>query len=383
MRSIRLLSFLVLAITASQAGAAIKIVAGPYLQTPTETSVTVMWITDVASTAEVEFGLTDSLGKKAVSTHDGQIDANSTIHRVTIKGLKPDTKYNYKVTSTEIIKYEPYKVTFGEKIVSSAHTFTTLDTNKTDCSFVVFNDIHDDVKTLKGLVAMANEKPYEMIFLNGDIINDPGSEPQIINNLLKPATDLFASDIPFILARGNHEIRGAYSRLLKNYVDTPQDRFYFSFQHGPVYFIVMDCGEDKEDSHWAYSGLNDFEGYRNEQAEWLKKEIEKPEFKNAPFRVAITHIPLFGSGDAFGTTQCRNKWAALLNKGKIDLHISGHTHRPNVLNPEPDVHDYPIFIGGAPQEKRFTVIRVDATKEALNVTMTKDGGEVIGSAVIK
>ncbi|MCK4999539.1 MAG: metallophosphoesterase family protein, partial [Anaerohalosphaera sp.] len=260
MRSARLISIVLLTIIANHAVSAINIVVGPYLQTPTETSITVMWITDVKSTAEVEFGLTDKLAKKAVSTHDGQIDANSTIHRITIKGLKPNTKYNYRVTSTEIIKYEPYKVTFGQKNQSRTFTFTTLDTAKPDCSFVVFNDIHDNVKTLQGLVAMANKKPYEMIFMNGDVINDPGSETQIIEKFLKPSTDLFASRIPFILARGNHEIRGEFSRLLKNYVDTPNDKYYFSFKHGPVYFVVMDCGEDKEDSHWAYSGLNDFEG---------------------------------------------------------------------------------------------------------------------------
>ena len=221
-----------------------------------------------------------------------------------------------------------------------------------------------------------------MIFLNGDIFNDPMSEAQIVDKVLKPATELFASEIPFLLARGNHETRGAYARLLKSYIATPNNKYYYSFKHGPIYFIVLDSGEDKEDNHWAYSGLNDFDSYRDEQTEWLKKEIQKEDFKKAPFRIVLSHIPLFGSGDKHGTLDCRKKWASLLNEGKINLHISGHTHQPAVLEPVVDEHSYPIFIGGGPQNENFTVIRVDATVDKLSITMFGNDGEVIGKSEI-
>ncbi len=366
-----------LASTSSPDKNAFKIIAGPYLQAPTDTSVTIMWITNADSTATVEYGTAETLDKKAASTTDGQIDANTTIHRVKVTGLKPGSKYSYRITSTEIEKYEPYKVTYGQAVKSSTYSFQTLAPNKTDCSFIVLNDIHSNIKTLQGELAIANQKPYEMIFLNGDIINDPMSEKQIISQTLKPATELFANEIPFLLTRGNHETRGAYARLLKSYIATPNDKYYYSFKHGPIYFIVLDSGEDKEDSHWAYSGLNNFDSYRDEQTEWLKKKIQKEEFKKAPFRVVLSHIPLFGSGDAHGTLDCRKKWAALLNEGEINLHISGHTHRPAVLEPVADEHNYPIFIGGGPHEENFTVIRVDATTEKLNIAMTGSDGKLI------
>ena len=362
---------------------AIEFVAGPYLQAPTETSMTVMWMTDVKSTASVEYGSGDSLDKKAFDAADGQIAANTRMHSVTIKGLTPGESYKYRVVSTEIIKYEPYKVTYGETAGSETFSFTTLDATKADCSFVVFNDVHDNVKTFKGCVDISNEGAYEMVFLNGDIINDPMSEGQIVDRLLKPAAETFASNIPYLYARGNHETRGAYSRNLKDYFATPGGEYYYAFKHGPVYVVVIDSGEDKEDTHWAYSGLNDFDGYRDIQTEWLKGVVAREEFKKAKYRVAITHIPLFGSGDAHGTLDCRKKWAGILNDAKIDLHISGHTHRPAVLEPVAGEHDYPIFIGGGPQDGRYTVIRVEATNERLKVTMTKDGGEEIGAYEIK
>ena len=354
----------------------ITITAGPYLQSPTQTSMTVMWMTDTNSTATVEYGIGDTLDKKAVATHAGQIDANTRIHRIKVTGLTLGCKYNYRVTSTEIQKYEPYKVTFGQTAVSETYSFTTLDANKPDCSFVVFNDIHSKVDNFKRRVELANANPYEMVFLNGDILQDPSTEKLIVDTLLKPASDLFATQIPFLFARGNPETRGAYSRKVKDYVDTPGGKYYFSFRHGPVYFVVLDGGEDKEDSHWEYSGLNDFDSYRDEQTEWLKREIQKKEFKAAPFRVVLTHIPLFGSGDAHGTLDCRKKWATLLNKGKVDLHISGHTHRPAVVNAVKGVHDYPVFIGGGPGDN-FTVIRVQATEDMIDINMTDAEGKMI------
>ena len=373
-----IVSGLVVILLSPLAGSEIAISAGPYLQAPGETSVTVMWITSANSTAVVEYGCGDTLDKKAVSTHAGQIDANTRIHRIAITGLEPGSKYNYRVTSTEIEKYEPYKVTFGQTVNSDTYGFVTLNSKKADCSFVVFNDVHSDVDNFKRRVEIANAKPYEMIFLNGDILQDPSNENLIVDTLLKPAS-VFASEIPFLLARGNHETRGAFARKVKDYIATPGGKYYYSFKHGPVYFIVLDGGEDKEDSHWAYSGLNDFDGYRDEQTEWLKKEIEKKEFKNASFRVVLTHIPLFGSGEAHGTLDCRKKWAQLLNQGRIDLHISGHTHRPNVVDAVKGEHDYPVFIGGGPGDEQFTVISVDATSELISVTMSDAEGKIISA----
>jgi len=370
-------------LTLSSTQAAFEIVAGPYLQNPTDTSMTIMWITNVNSTATVEYDINVSPAKKSVSTTDGQIDANTTIHRVRLTDLKPATRYNYRVTSTEIQKYEPYKVTFGQTINSPTHTFRTLDTQKKDCSFIILNDIHSRTKTMQGELAIANQEPFEMVFLNGDIINDPVSEKQIIDYTLQPAAELFAGKVPFMFVRGNHETRGSFSRPLKRYFDLPNDKYYYSFEHGPVYFIVLDSGEDKEDSHWEYSGLNDFDTYRDQQTEWLKNEIRKKSFKKAKYRIAITHIPLFGSGEAHGTLDCRKKWAALLNKGKIDLHISGHTHAPAVLEPVKDEHNYPIFIGGGPRDENYTVIRINATDKMLHASIIGSNGNIIAEKELK
>ncbi|AQT70282.1 Calcineurin-like phosphoesterase [Anaerohalosphaera lusitana] len=359
-----------------------QFLAGPYLQAPTETSMTIMWITDKKSTAEVHWGEDESLGKKAISITDGQIDANERIHKVTVTGLEPGKKYFYKVSSREITNYGPYRVDFAGTRESGIHSFTTLDTNKESFTFIVLNDIHSLADAMKKRLELLDDIDCDLVMLNGDIIQDPKSEQQIIDYTLKTLTDAFAKEIPFVFIRGNHEARGVYSRLLEKYIATPNDKYYFTFEHGPAQFLVLDGGEDKEDSHWAYSGLNAFDQYRVQQAHWLEQKIELGEFKNAPYRICLTHIPLFGSGDAHGTLDCRDKWADLLQQANIDLHISGHTHRPNILAPSEE-HNYPIFIGGAPQYGRGTIVQVDVTKDKMQVKMIEDNGEVFGTYQIK
>lgn len=372
-----------LSVILSGSAFALQVVAGPYLQNPSETSMTVMWITDSKCTSWVEYGTGDTLEQKAFNSQHGLIDADQTIHRISIDGLSPGKEYKYRACSKEILKFEPYKVTYGDTITVEDHSFKTLSKGKESISFIVLNDIHQRDDLLTKLVKMSSSKPYDLVFLNGDILGHLEDEPQIVNHVLKPCSDIFAKSIPFIYVRGNHETRGKFARMLPNYLTTPGSKYYYSFDHGPVHFIVMDGGEDKEDTHWEYSGLVDFDRYRDEQKRWLEEEIQTEAYKKAVFRIVLVHMPHRQSEDRHGTNDLYEKWRPLFNKGKIDLMISGHTHRYAVVEPEKGIHDYPIIIGGSPKDGRATVIGVDATKDNLDVVMTRDDGEVVGKYQIK
>ncbi|HEG42994.1 MAG TPA: metallophosphoesterase family protein [Phycisphaerales bacterium] len=361
---------------------ALEILAGPYLQNPSETSMTVMWITDAKCTSWLEYGTSDALDRKAFNSRHGLIDADQTLHRISIDGLSPGKEYKYKVSSKEILKFEPYKVTYGQATTSDTYNFRTLAGNKESMSFIVLNDIHQRNDILASLIKLSESKAYDLVFLNGDILGHIEDQPQIINHVLKPCSDLFAKNIPFIYVRGNHEARGKYARMLGNYLATPSGNYYYSFDHGPVHFIVMDGGEDKEDSHWAYSGLVDFDRYRDQQKIWLEKEIQSELFKKAVFRIVLMHIPPTPS-KKHGGDDLYNKWGPLFDQGKIDLVISGHTHKYAVMAPEAGVRDYPIVIGGSSKKGQATVIRADVGRSKLNIVMTRDDGEVVGTYEIK
>jgi hypothetical protein len=357
---------------------AAKILAGPYLQNPGSTSMTVMWVSGSNSAGWVEYGRDDSAPLRAFSVRDGLVEANARVHRVVLSGLAPDTAYTYRIVTRPIASFGPYKVDYGDITRSDAFTFRTLGASRESYSFLVLNDLHEDVATLRAHVAQAAAAPYDLVFFNGDTLSHLESEGQVLERCLKPAADQFASRIPLYLIRGNHETRGAFARELGRYLALPDGRFYYAFDHGPVHFIVMDTGEDKEDGHWAYSGLTDFDAYRQQQAEWLAQEVASPAFRQARFRVLIAHMPFFGGSrtrvDGHGQADCRARWGALLSAAGLDLHIAGHTHRADWVEPAEAANRFPIAVGGGSARGSNTLTRVNVSPDAIEVIVTTDAG---------
>ncbi len=357
----------------------LSISAGPYLQNPCEDSMTVMWITDVRCLSWVEYGTGESLDQKAYHVEHGLIDADRTIHRIAIEGLEAGREYRYRVCSREILKFEPYKVTYGETMEGEVHSFRTLSREKESISFVVLNDIHQRDDILRTLMEKRAGHGYELVFLNGDILGHIEDEAQVVRHVLRPCSEVFARNVPFVYVRGNHEARGKFARMLGEYLGLPGGKYYYSFDHGPVHFVVMDGGEDKNDGSPEYSGLAAFDGYREAQRVWLEKEIRTEAFRKAAFRVVIVHMPPGESARWHGPTDMYNKWRPLFNAGGVDLMLSGHLHRFMIMDPEAGVREYPMIIGGAPSEGQATVIRVDATSDRLEVTATLDNGKTAGT----
>ncbi len=378
-RTAKSAAILLTGVLLSGVASAAQIVVGPYLQTPTETSMTVMWITDANCVSWVEYGKGESLDQRAQHSEHGLIDADGRIHKVTIEGLAPGQQYHYRVCSKEIVSFEPYNITYGDTITSDAFTFTTLDDAKESISFVVFNDIHEQNEVLFSVARIARSRPFDLVFLNGDILGHIEDQQQVIDHVLGPCTQLFGRQTPFVYVRGNHETRGKFARNLPDYIGLPNGRYYYSFDHGPVHLVVMDGGEDKRDTDKEYSGLVDFDRYRAVQRQWLENEIRSEAFRTAPFRVVVVHMPPQPSERWHGPDDMYQTWRPLVNEGKVDLMISGHTHRYEVRQPVEGQSVYPIVIGGAPKKGEAVVIRVDATNEALSVTMTRDDGEIVGT----
>jgi len=352
--------------------------AGPYLQSPSSSSMTIRWITNMPCLSWVAYGESaETLDQKQQVANLGLIQANNTVNVITLDNLKPGTTYYYKVCSKRIESFAPYKVIFGETYLSDIYSFRTIDPKAEQLSFLVFNDIHDRPESFPVLLKFNGNKQNDFVFLNGDMFNFQIDEDQIINNLLVPFGGLF-TNTPFFLSRGNHETRGKFARQLPDYFHRKGSNFYFSMQYGSVYFIVLDSGEDKEDVNGEYYGMVDFDSYRLEQAAWLKKEIEKPAFKKAKHKVVFSHIPLYYSGTWHGTMHCREVWGDLFNKGKIDVLISGHTHVHGIHPAVPGEHNYPIVIGGGPLDHIRTIIKVNVDAKGLELAMIDDQGTSVG-----
>lgn len=355
-----------------------------YLQAAEIDEMTIRWITNFNCYSWVEYGESaDNLPLKAHRVNDGLVDANDTIHHITLKNLQPGKTYYYRAVSKKIAEFITGKVKFGDTFQDKVYSFTTPKENKhiSSASFLVFNDIHDRPESFDMLMKYKGPGKKDFVFLNGDMFNSVKTEDQIAQNLLIPLSNNFATETPFIYGRGNHEDRGPLARQLGNYFDGRENKFYYSFQYGPLYVIVLDSGEDKADSELVYGGINDFDDYRLAQRGWLLKEVQKKEFKDARFKVVFNHIPLYYTPhkDAHGSANCRQNWGDILNKAGISLMISGHTHIHKIHQPAAGLNNYPIVIGGGPQDGRRTIIEVNVNQHQLNLKMTDDSGKVVGT----
>jgi len=354
----------------------LQIVGGPYLQAPSPTSMTIVWTTNRKCVSKVEYGLSpEKMSNIEASAHHGLIDANTTLHKITLGKLRPGTTYYYRVLSTEILEFKPYKVRYGRN-VKHKERFTTLDPDKENFSFCVINDRHDHAPELRQALGSVKWDGVDIVFGLGDVMNDPMSEQQIMRNFINPCTEFFAGRIPLVFVRGNHETRGAMARDLMNYFPAESMRYYYSFDHGGVHFLLLDGGEDKADSSDEYSGLAAFEDYLKQETQWLEQELRNSAFRDARFRVCLLHIPPAvgneeNSAKFIRAPWIRDNWSPMLSKAGIDLMISGHTHRYSEL-PADGKRTYPIVVGGT-----NTVIRVDVSPERLRLTTFNDDGTVL------
>ncbi len=350
---------------------------GPYLQLPSPTSMTIVWHTDRTCVSRVEFGSGDRLERQAISSRHGLIDNDRTSHIIRLTGLEPGTTYSYRVVSKAFLGYElQHIVAWGDSVVGDRFTFTTLDPGKERFSFCMVSDLHGRAEELAAMIASDPWRDVDFAVYNGDMIDDFMDPDQMFAGFLDVSVEGFARRTPFVFARGNHEVRGRYARNIPDVIPLQEGRAYYSFDHGPVHFIVLDSGEDKEDEHRYYNGLVDFARYRAEQAQWLASDLRSEASRRARFRIVISHIPPRGA-DTYWARSVRESFEPPVQEAGVDLWLSGHTHRLSRIDPTPGENDYHLLI--APTH---AVTRVDVSPGELQVTVTgTDGGRLDAFAV--
>ncbi|MDR2275982.1 MAG: metallophosphoesterase [Sphingobacterium sp.] len=355
-------------------------IVGPYLQTSFSNSISILWITSKEAASWVEFGVSpENLDQKAYGESSLGLKPAGRINCITLENLAPGKTYHYRIVSKELSDFQPYKVTYGQEIKSDIFSFINTDSSKDAVSFVMMNDIHDRPESIVHLLKIDQGKDRDFVFFNGDIFDYQTDEKQIVDHMLKPVTELFAKSTPFIYVRGNHETRGKFARGIADYF---QNIGHAAFSLGPARFVIIDTGEDKEDTHPVYAGIVDFDHYREQQAKWLEQEIQRDEFKNAAFRIVLMHIPPRYSGNAHGPTHCTELFEPLLNQGKVDIVLSGHTHHYKVHAPAEGLNSYPIIIGGGSRDGQRTLTRVEIDQKQLKVQLLGDSGAEVGQYTV-
>lgn len=349
------------------------ITEGPYLVATGETTATVVWLTDTPSYAKVRYGPGGELSAVAEPQVDGLVPVG-TRHVVHLTDLSPGTTYSYEAVATRVVKLKAYWPDMGLDVRSGPHRFTTLDRDRPSVSFSVVTDTHEDTDLIEKLNHSIDWESTDFLVHAGDAFDWIDSEEHLFRAWLRPTAAGLAHSRPLILVRGNHELRGPFARQLLDYVPTPEGRFYYAREAGPVHLMVLDTGEDKPDDTNVYAGLNRMAPYRAAELAWFREHVETSRrVSEAPFRVILMHQPSWGwvpDGPA--------AWLETANSAGVDLVIAGHRHRFSYTPPGPDVaHSYHLLVLGQGQ-----VARVEATTSDLEVVVTDLDGTVVHSATI-
>lgn len=264
---------------------------------------------------------------------NGIIRSSVRIHRVTVPSAELDRAGEYTVSYRKIIDRKPY-FPETEPPVSARYAFKPVPKSG-KVNIYHLSDTHGifDFPAMAG--GYFDDKP-DIFILNGDIPDHSGS----IDNfdlIYKLCESVTGGSRPCIFSRGNHDTRGFYAENIAEYTPTKDGKSYFTFRAGCVWGIVMDCGEDKEDSFDEYGHTVCCHQFRLDETHYLESVIQNAENEylapGVEYRMVIVHNPFSMTLPApFDIEQdLFDKWLDLLGSSiNPQIMLCGHLHTTEI-----------------------------------------------------
>jgi len=331
----------------------IKVTHGPWICDMDSTGVTIVWVTDVPGISYVEMA-TDSTDhfysktrKRYYAAEAGRRILTDSVHCVRIRGLKPDSKYRYRVVTQALKDWcNDDWVTLGGLAWSDVwkkkpYEFKTYPVKPREITFLVLNDIHERPQFMKELCKNVDLKKLDFVLLNGDMSNRIRSQKHIMDAYLDTCVSMFATDVPLFFNRGNHELRGEFADYLNRYFPTNNGKYYRLQHVAGVDFLFIDSGEDKPDADLEYCGIVECDQYREEQERWLRSLQEEKKIGKYPV-VVFSHMPPTLK-NWHGPLHMQETLTPELNKMNVSVMLSGHLHRFDYQEPN-EVINFPNLV---------------------------------------
>lgn len=317
----------------------------------------IVWATSTKGSGYVEYTF-DGEVKRIWDAPSGVVATDDTIHTVLVpKDELQDS--SYKVVSQYVGFKYGYSAVKGKTVESKTFDFKGAPKDD-DIKILAISDIHEMEKEMYKSLEHFTDSP-DLLVLLGDITSDLEYKDQFIDYILKDAADLSGSVIPVVYVRGNHETRGEFGSQMIDYFPTETGEFYFTFGFGPLSAVVLDSGEDKDDSHEEYDGLIDFNTYREKQWNWLTS-LDESEFEDARYKLVFSHNPKLAN--YFG-----KDWTAPLIELGMGLIVGGHYHKSEFSD-----GDLPIFIDGGKNTTEIWAASMITLKDGNIHMLTIDNG---------
>jgi len=327
---------------------AIKVTHGPWICDMDSTGTTIVWVTDVPGMSWVEIAPDSAdhfYGRARQRYYDvlaGRKVLTDSVHRVRIEGLKPDTKYRYRVFTQEVAewRYDDW-VTLGKTACTDVwrgrpHEFKTFPAKPREVTFLVLNDIHERAQFMKDLCKNVDFKKLDFVLLNGDMSNRLRNQQHMMEAYLDTCVRMFATHTTLFFNRGNHELRGQFADYLYRYFPTNNGKYYRLQHVAGIDFLFIDTGEDKPDEDIEYSGIVNYDQYREEEARWLRGLRESKQVGKYPL-IVFSHIPPTLQ-KWHGPYHLQKTLMPELNKMNVSVMLSAHLHAFGYQEPNEVIH---------------------------------------------
>ena len=344
--------------------------SAPILQNFAETSVGVAFAVNGLANGYVLIGERPDLGdaRKVLCGGCRLADIDERVIQVRITGLKPATKYWYRIGADRIHYGGGYDMkVLGNEEDPRTYSFTTAGA-ALNGSFCVINDTHVRWNAIGPELDKIADIAPSCVIWNGDASNTEEDLENLVSIYLDHPLERrdYAACTPYLFCPGNHDFRGWANRHLERVwmYRQPEERSprdwdlgrNFAVRLGDMALVGLDTAEDKLDTHPRFAGLFKSAGYREAQTAWLRDALARPEIASAPFLVAFCHIPLFDDdpthnpGDvapadydpqyssdfAYWQRTCARMWGPLLHEAHCQVLISAHMHQYRFDAPAPD-----------------------------------------------
>lgn len=120
-----------------------------------------------------------------------------------------------------------------------------------------------------------------------------------------------------------------------------RDNMWYSFDYGMVHFVQINTETDfgngliapDEPKGYAKENAGPFGAYKNEQIDWLNKDLASVDRCKTPWVIVSGHRPWYTNSQDDACTLCQEAFEETLVKYGVDLAIFGHVHNYQRFNP--------------------------------------------------
>ncbi|MBQ6021486.1 MAG: metallophosphoesterase [Clostridia bacterium] len=316
------------------------------------------------------------------------------VQKFVIPQEKLDRAKAYTVTY-EIIYREAY-CSKKEKPVSESFSFNPVE-KKDDIRIYHLSDVHGKKASAIKAGGYFGEA-LDLLILNGDI----SSSTQTVSESLLPLKIAFAitkGERPCIITRGNHDLRGKYAERIGEFYPLCNEKFYYTVKLGPVWFLVLDCGEDKNDDHREYAGTIAFHKYRQEETAFIhdviRRSAEEYENDGVKYRCVVSHIPFMhtdynperGIHEFDIEIDTYTEWVRLLNERvRPDFGLFGHVHQVCVVTDSEKYNQKgfraPVILGGEPGSESVEGCALTLKNNKAEIVFSDDKKNILTSETV-